>query len=287
MRFLAAFLFVTVAWGGWATSGAGGPQAIVSLTLMTDEFLADLVPPERIRAFSRYADDPVLSNVPASVRAAVPLRVRLDLEQLLSLHPDLVLAADWNDAEALRFLEAHGCPVYVVKTPRSWTDVKNRIGEIGSRLGARAEAQDLLDRLLVRQKRLEVLPRRGQTVLEYNTFGRSMGAGTLWNDMVTLAGLVNPSQGLPSDAYGYAPLSKEVLLRLDPDWLVLPSAAAAEAYGSGSFLRELEADPLFRNLRAVKAARVLILPESLKTTTSHAALRAAEVLFDATSANLR
>ena len=265
------------------------PQAVVSLTLMTDEFLSELLPPDRIRAYSRAVDDPVLSN--AAVRArAVRSRAWINLEQLVSLGGDLIVAADWADGADLDFLRQKGMAVYSVKTPRSWADVRGRLADLGAVLGTQDRASEILGGLTLREARLA--DRRARVVhpvslLEYNSFGRSMGPGTLWDDLLRLAGVTDAAAGLGGDQFGYALLSKEVLVRLNPDWLVLPSAGALSAYGKSAFLDDLKADPLYRSLGAVKAGRILFLSEALKTTTSQAALGAAEAIQNAAYPDLR
>ena len=264
------------------------PRAVVSLTLMTDEFLAALLPPERILAYSRSVDDPVLSNVVAEGKQ-VKGRAWLDLEMLAGLHPDLILAADWSDGGDLDFLRQKGLSVFVVKTPRSWADVKRRIQELARVLGRSAEGEALLGQLTAREDLLATVRKQVTvpvTALEYNSFGSSMAAGTLWNDMTALAGVVNAAAGLPVDEFGYAPLSQELLLKLNPDWLVLPTPAALTAYGQQDFLKTLQADPLYRSLKAVQAGHVLYLSEAVKSSTSHAVLGAAFALQHAAYPNL-
>jgi len=277
------------------TDGAGHkghtdtpPQAVVSLTLMTDEFLADLLTADRIRAFSRSVDDPVLSNAVAAGKK-VKGRAWLNLESLVNYHPDLILAAEWSDSGDLDFLRKKGYTVYVVKTPRSWAEVKERLFSLGELLSCREAAQSILARL--KDREVDLARKAAQvpsvTVLEYNSFGSSMAAGTLWNDMTALAGLTNLSALLPVDDYGYAPLSRELLIKLDPDWLVLPSPEALTSYGQSGFLQELQTDPLYQGLKAVKSGRIIFLSEALKTTTSHAVLGAAEALQHAAYPDLR
>ncbi|HWR29002.1 MAG TPA: ABC transporter substrate-binding protein, partial [Negativicutes bacterium] len=70
------------------------PKRIVSLTLGTDEILLDMIPADRIVAVTKYAHDPGISNV---VEKAGKVSGRIDevnVETILSLHPDLVIAAD-------------------------------------------------------------------------------------------------------------------------------------------------------------------------------------------------
>lgn len=265
------------------------PRAVVSLTLMTDEFLSELLPPGRIRAYSRSADDEVLSNI-VGVAPQVKGRAWLNLEALVALNPDLILAADWSDAGDLAFLRQKGYAVYVVKTPRSWAQVKEQLVALGRALSVPDQAKAVLDRIANQEKALATVRARVTnpvTVLEYNSFGSSMASGTIWNDLCALAGVKNLSAGLSADDYGYAPLSRELLVRLDPQWLILPSPGALAAYGQADFLKTLQADPLYQGLQAVKQGHILFLSEALKTSTSQAALGAAVALQHAAYPNLR
>jgi len=273
---------------GQTVSLPSAPQSVVSLTLMTDEYLAALLPPGRIRAYSRSADDPVLSNAVDAARK-VKDRAWLDLELLVKMKPDLILAADWSEAEPLAFLRQKGLAVYVVKTPRSWAEARRKLTDLGRLLGvpdAAAAEQKRLDAQEAALAKVRASVKTPATVLEYNSFGSSMAAGTLWNEMTALAGLRNLAADLPVDAYGYAPLSRELLVKLNPDWLVVPSQEALSSYGQADYLRQLQADPLYQGLRAVKAGRVLFLSEALKTSTSHAVLGAAAALQHAAYPNL-
>jgi iron complex transport system substrate-binding protein len=278
-----AFLLAAVCASG-LTDGTGRlvpatPAArVVSLTIMTDEFLSELLPPERILAYSRSVDDPRLSNAVAAAQA-VKGRAWLNLETLVALKPDLILAADWSDSADLDFLRNRGFAVYVVKTPRRWAEVKTAITGLGEALRRTDAARNLLDRLAADEAALASVRARittPATVLQFDG-NSSMARGTLWNEMVALAGLANAADGLPADRYGFAPLSRELLFRLDPDWLVL-SASAADS---------LRQDSLYRGLKAVREGHLLVLSDAVTTPTSQAALRAAQVLQRAAYPDLR
>ncbi len=252
-------------------------ERVVSLTVMTDEFLADLLPPQRILAYSRSVDDPSVSNATAAAKQ-VTGRVWLSIELLLSLKPDLILAADWSDQADLDFLRSHGFAVYAVKTPRRWSEVREaiaRLGEVLLRSEAAAALLTVLDQkeAALAATRLDIA--HPATVLQFD--GRSsMVRGTLWDEMVSMAGLADAGAGLSSDRYGFAPLSAEMLFQLDPDWLVLSPSAAS-----------LYQDPLYAGLKAVRQNHVLVLAESLTTSTSHNALEVANLLQHETYPNLR
>ena len=283
MALRAAFLLAAACAAG-LTDGTGRAVAptpavrVVSLTVMTDEFLSELLPPERILAYSRSVDDPRISNAVEAAKR-VKTRIWLDLETLIALKPDLIVAADWSDGADLDFLRGRGFAVYTVKTPERWSEVRDAIGGLGEVLHRSDAARALLGRLDGEERALAAVRDsivRPVSILQFDGTS-SMARGTLWNDMVSMAGLVNAAAGLGADRYGFAPLSHELLFKLDPDWLVLSPSTAASLRG----------DPLYSRLRAVRAGHLLELSDAVTTTTSQAALKAAEILQHAAYPDLR
>src|SRR5947209_3341125 len=117
-----AFAAVATGLGIWLvsaprTSGPfpnpAAPRRIASLTLATDEMLADLVPPERLACVTALADDPEISNVAGRFPANVTRLGNSDPERIIALAPDLVCAAPYNTADSLKLLERSGMAIYL------------------------------------------------------------------------------------------------------------------------------------------------------------------------------
>ena len=257
------------------------PHAIVSVSLMTDEYLVNLVPVQRILALSQDADNSELSNITQQARA-VRGRARMNIEQLLKLSPDLVLVPDWADQDSVKFLQSQGIRVVTVPTPHTLAQVLGLVLQLGKQLGVETRARQWLVDLNNQMKQLKRVRQevtlsleQRPSFLEYDEWGASMSSGTLWPDILRLAGVRNAGESLQPGAWGYAPLSLEKLLELNPDWLVLPSEKALKQFGDLSWLKHLQADPLFSQLSAVKHKQLLFLPERWKTATSPYILKAA------------
>ena len=86
------------------------PQRIISQTLATDEILLAICPLNRLMAVSTLALDPQYSNVVASARQ-VAQYVSDNVEQILSLQPDLVFVASYTRAETLELLKTATAPI--------------------------------------------------------------------------------------------------------------------------------------------------------------------------------
>lgn len=248
------------------------PRRIVSLSLPTDEILLSLVDPSRLTAVTTFSSDPGVSNVAAQA-ARVPRKMTLTVEPLVALHPDLVLAASWSDAAVVRQLREAGVPVYLIASPTSVDGVEKLIERLALLTGEGVRGAALVsvmeDKLrAVAEKTAGIPPAKRLRVIDWTTFGASMGKGSSWDDVVRRAGLVNAIDGLVSDRWGQVPLSTEELLKIDPDILIVPGWVYGDPKAAGSFAASTKDNPALRGLAAVKAGRVFTMPEALRTSTS-------------------
>ncbi len=248
------------------------PRRIISLTLPTDEILLSLVDASRILALTTLAPDPAISNV-AALATKVPRAMTLNVEPIIALQPDLVFAASWSDASLIGQLRSAGVPVYLVASATSVKAVEATVArcalltgetENGARIveHMRSEIEDVRKRVgaIAKQKKLRVI--------DFTNFGASMGKGSSWDDIVRLAGLVNAADGIASDEWGQVPISTEKLLQIDPDIIILPGWVYGNPKGADAFKSRVMNDAALRGLSAVRADRVYMMPERLRSCTS-------------------
>ena len=257
---------------GKALTLAAKPMRIISLTLPTDEILLSLVDASRILAVTPLASDPAISNV-AALAGAVSRRMPLVVEPIVALHPDLVFAASWSDAAPIGQLRSAGIPVYQIASPTSVTAVEEEIERCALLTGETEKGADIVARMElelsdVSRRVGSLAPNKRLRVLDYTSFGASMGKGSSWDDIVRRAGLINEASSLASDEWGQVPLSTEELLTMDPDLLILPGWAYGKPGGAEAFKNRVMTDPALRGLAAVKAGRVSMMPEKLRSCTS-------------------
>ncbi|MDD4722788.1 MAG: ABC transporter substrate-binding protein, partial [Acidaminococcaceae bacterium] len=103
------------------------PQRIVSLTYGTDEILAELVDLKTIVAFSQWADDPQISFLNKEQLRVVKKRSNENVEAVLRLKPDLVVASTATAPELIKSLREIGIPVYAASSPKSYAEMKEKI----------------------------------------------------------------------------------------------------------------------------------------------------------------
>jgi iron complex transport system substrate-binding protein len=258
------------------------PQRIISLTMFSDEVLLELVGAPRLIAVTSFAADPAVSNIAERI-AAIPNRLDFNVERILFLRPDLVVVANWSDAQEVAQLRQAGLPVYLSSSAVTVPQIREKIRALARVVGEQRAGEQLVagmdGRLAQIERRLEAVPEsRRLTVLDWSAWGAAMGRGSSWDEVVRLAGLRNAVEDLQVDGWGQVPLSKEKLIELDPDLLVLPGWVYGESQGAEEFYRRVTSDPALRGLKAVRNRRVIRMPENLRATTSQYIVDAIEFL---------
>lgn len=258
------------------------PERIISLTAHTDDILFDLVEPRRLLGVTAFAADPAISNV-ADRAGVVAHKLVLNSEVILALQPDLVLVASWSEADKVALLRSAGVPVFLTASPLSIEAVQTTIRTLALLVGEpqRGEAmiQEMKRRLEAVWAKVGPLPDGERLrIMDYAVWGSAQGAGSSWDELVRRAGLVNAVGDLSADQWGQVPLSRERLLELDPDILVVPGWVYGEDGGSDAFLRQMTEDPALRSMKAIRRRQVCRLPEGLKTATSQYMADAVEYL---------
>jgi iron complex transport system substrate-binding protein len=257
---------------GAALTLAAPPARIISLTLATDEMLLAMVEPRRLLGVSVFAADPAISNV-ADRAAEIPRKLDMNVETILSLRPDLVFVADWSDAGPVRQLRDAGVPVYLITSGVTVSSIEQKIARLAVLTSEENRGREMIAAMQARlgdvQRRVSTIPREKRLrVIDYATWGSAQGRGSSWDEMLDRAGLIDGVGSLAADAWGQVPLSREKLLELDPDVLVLPGWVYGNSQGAVAFFAQVTGDPSLKGLRAVQTRRVYQMPERLKSTTS-------------------
>ena len=261
---------------GTAVTLRAAPRRIISLTLASDEMLLSLVDGARMVGVTTYAADPGVSNVAARVAASRPaglMTLTLNVETIVSLKPDLVIVANWSDAGAVKLLRDAGLTVYLMASGLTVASIEATIARLGLMTDTQDRAAsiitDMEKRLAATARRVAaVAPAARVRVMDYAPWGSAQGRGSSWDEIIRRAGLTDAVGDATADEWGQVPLSREGLLKIDPDMLILPGWIDGDPQGSTAFLKDITGSPGLQGLSAVRNGRVLVMPETLKSTTS-------------------
>ncbi len=257
---------------GRALTFATPPGRIASVTLGSDEILLDLVDTSRVLGVTYMATNPAISNIADRLDGIAHTDLAANAEYLISLDPDLVILASYNDPALIDQLLDASVPVFVLADFNTLDDVRANIRLLGRITGEDARAEELIEtmdeRLAAVRAAVEPFPR--VRVLYYETGGITYGPGSTVDEIITLAGGINVIAEQQLGAYPL--IDEELVLALDPD-VVLVSAGFGS---SGDAVAQFVANPAFGTLRAVQAGRVIAIPNAHMTNVSHYVVRGVE-----------
>ncbi len=179
-----------------ATSGQGiaAPQRIMSLKLCTDQVLMDLVPASRIASIS------FLSRESAALKAwpqaaAIPINHNT-AEEVLAVHPDLVLTDNFTAPAMRAVLARSGAKILEVPEARNFGEIRAVMRLVGDAVGARPKAEALIARMDETLRRLAAtVPARPIRVAGWGGGGFVPGRDGLFNTILAAAGAVSVAPG--------------------------------------------------------------------------------------------
>jgi iron complex transport system substrate-binding protein len=151
-------------------------------------------------------------------------------EAIVSLKPDLVLAAEINTPEQVKALDDLKVKVYYLKNPVDLEGMYQNLAIVGQLTGHLSEAQKLADGLRARvqavQGKIAPLSSKPTVFYELDSTDPSApytaGPGTFINMLIDMAGGINVGSSLDTQ---WAQMSLEALLVQDPAIILLGDAA--------------------------------------------------------------
>jgi len=227
------------------------PQRIVSLSPSNTEMLFALGLGDKVVGVTEYCDYPQAAKTKPKVGGFSTV----DIEKVVSLEPDLVLASRIHSKTVIPALEKLDLTV-VALTPASLPEVLDSITMVGKITGQTREAAELINNLRTRIEavadKIENLPPDEMPRVFYITWHDPLmtaGTGTLADYVISSAG----GQNIAFDISGDKAINLETVLYRDPQVIV-----ASVDMGSGKDLpwQYLQTESRFKNTQALLNDRI-------------------------------
>ena len=215
---------------GRAVSVAKTPERIVSLSPSNTEILFALGLGDRVVGATKYCNyPPLVKELKDSGKIeVVGGYVDPDIERILTLHPDLVLAGQKHSNGAVPMLDKEGIPTFVVD-PNNLSSIILSIKKIGTITGTEAEASELCSRMEARIRavsdKVSSLPKTRVLYIVWHDPVQTAGAGTFEDEIIEKAGGVN----IFHDLSGYAQVDPEAIAVRNPEVII-----ACSGMGTGA-----------------------------------------------------
>jgi iron complex transport system substrate-binding protein len=215
------------------SAAAEGPR-VASINVCSDQLLLALADPQQIVGLSPSSRNSTLAW--AAAEASRFPRLSGTAEDVLMLHPDLVVAATFTNLATRELLERKGVPVVTFGLPRSPAEVEEQIRRMGELVGhpqRAAAAIARLDAALTRTR--STASRRAYRVLALSRRGWVSGSESLVSSLLAAVGLSNAAAEMGIKTSGFASL--EAIVSTRPDLiLVADDSPVAEDQGSALLL---------------------------------------------------
>lgn len=231
--------------------------------------IVSLAPSNTEILFAMGAGDQVvgrdaLSDFPEEAKSATDIGSTfeaLNTELIVSLKPDLILAAEINTPEQVKQLEDLGLTVYYLKNPTTLEEMYSNLDLVAQMTGHKQEAAALIDSLKARVAAVDekIAPISARPTVFYELDATdpakpfTAGKGTFITQLIDRAG----GQNIASDIEGYPQLSLEQVVAADPAFIVLGDAR----YGVTP--ESIAQRPGWENLSAVKSGQIFPFNDDL------------------------
>ncbi|WP_153730496.1 ABC transporter substrate-binding protein [Sporosarcina obsidiansis] len=188
-----------------------------------------------------------------------------NFEKIAEINPDVLIAApSFKQHEAN--MERQGTKI-VYTAANSVEDIQKTIGLFGQLFDKEKEAQTIQDTIASAiQKSTEEQAHPVKTLLVYGAPGTYLAAlpNSLSGNLLELAGGENIASDFPNEEKypQYASLSVEKIIERNPKMVMLITHGEPEAV-KAAFEGEMLKNPAWKNLDAVKAGNVIVLPSHL------------------------
>ena len=241
---------------GYTTSMPATPKRILTLSMGTDEILLGLVRPERLAAVNGLLEDPANSNV-VELAKQIPNKVgEPTVEEILKLRPDLVIVPDWGDLGQVPSLRDIGLKVVVCKGAANVQEVRETVQLLSEAVGEPERGRVLLGKMDAKlgeiQRKVDEIPEAGRkTVVLISVMSSYGGIGCTFDDACHYAGVKN-GMALAGIHSGQA-MSKEQLVLINPDLLLLPSYRDGRGFSSDKFREAYKNDPSLQTVKAIRS----------------------------------
>jgi len=223
------------------------PQRIVSLVASETEIAFAVGAGERVVGVDEY------SNYPEQVAELTKVGdMNTNIEAVIGLNPDLILASSTMNGEAIEKLRQLGLNVFA-SDPLTYDETVAHIEQIAVLLNTQAEAAEVINNMKGTKEyiisKLQGVEKR-KVYLEFSP-GWTIGSGTYMDDLVNIAGGINVASG----QQGWYEVDGEAIVAANPEVIIYPDFGEEQS----SILAGINSRPGWEVIDAVKNNEVVVV----------------------------
>lgn len=235
------------------------PVRILNYGLWLDDIVLGMLPPERLVGIDHMADDPNSSNIVGIAEGIAEKINHPSAERVLDLHPDVVFLDADIDAGPAQTLPELGIRVVACKKPHNAEELRTAVRMVAAALGEEEKGEALValfdaEREALAGRLKEVPPDARKTVVVISMSPTYGSRGGLFDGLCGMAGVTNGAAEIGLTA-GQS-LTKEHIVAVNPDVLIVPVWNDHGSYDIEKFNREYLDDPALQTVRAIRERQI-------------------------------
>ena len=244
---------------GHAVAFEKKPVRILNYGLWLDNIVLGMLPPERLVGIDHMADDPNSSNI-VDIAAGFTEKINHpSAERVLALHPDVVFLDADIDAGPAQTLPELGIRVVACKKPHNAEELRTAVRMVAAALGEEEKGEALVALFDAEREalagRLKEVPRDARKTVVVISMSPTYGSrGGLFDGLCGMAGVTNGAAEIGLTA-GQS-LTKEHIVAVNPDVLIVPVWNDHGSYDIEKFNREYLDDPALQTVRAIRERQI-------------------------------
>ena len=202
---------------------------IVSTNPCADQMLVELVPRERIAAISHYSQEADATSIPLSLARRFRSTAGT-AEEVIALHPDLVVTSSFTPAATRDAYARAGLNVLLLDSPTSVAASEAQVMQLADAAGAHSKGIAMVRRIEIALQAAVPAPGtagRSPSTLLYISGNLATGPGTLLDELLRRTGFHDAARD-----YGLAHTSSlplETIIDSPPDLILMPDLATRPA----------------------------------------------------------
>ncbi|MBU1340167.1 MAG: ABC transporter substrate-binding protein [Proteobacteria bacterium] len=240
-------------------AGQGIPQRVISLSPIITETIYLVGAQDSLIADTTYC------NIPeeAMFKEKIGSVIQMNVEKIIQLHPDLVIASPLSREKQLMLLERQSISVFRALNPKTFSQMCDMTLTIGQKLGREQSARQIVEQAQKEVDAIWVKTRGLETPKVFLQIGlkplHSANKEMFINEYIRYGGGINIAENESSGIY-----SREKVITHNPGIILIATMGSSKKAGELEKLRWMT----FKTIDAVKQNRVFVLdPEMICSPT--------------------
>jgi iron complex transport system substrate-binding protein len=223
---------------------------IVSLTPSLTQSLYFLEAQDKLVGCTNYCADGVKDN-----KEIVASAVAVNLEKVVALKPDIVLASQLTTPDNIATLRRFGIQVEVFQSPKSFTEICEQFIQLGALIGEKTKAERIVNESRQRVESVSAKMNRRTAPKMFFQIGANpiftVIPNTFMNDYITLLGAENIAED-----FRRGTVSREFVIAQNPDYIFVVTMGITGEEEKNRWGR-------YSNLKAARNGQIFIIDSDI------------------------